>query len=930
MKKLFTIALMLLAQTVLFAAASVSIEQKTNAIPGALNVSVDANFSSVPQGVGAFTLYISFDNNVLDSPVLFNPVFAGIFSSTSTSGTTTTITVLWEDFNAPTTLSGKLFDIGFNYKGGNSNLTILGSSSIGDANANLLNASFINGSVTQIAITPGISVNNGILFNSLPYKTVDIPVYGHQLYNIGGFDLKLALSTAILTGNVTIVNRRTDLTAKGSWSASYNSGNIFVIWTKNPALDNVSIPNGEKLFDIRFNYTYGNSNISFVGTTNQIAQNVPPFYPEFGNAYFTSGSIATTPANPTVTYPTVTTTITYGQTLADAGLNNNGSASYTGDPNAVAGTFAFQNPGLIPGAGTYQATVVFTPTNSVAYNSVTGTVNVVVNKANQTISWSNPEAIPFGTPLSSAQLNAIVTGISGGTAPGSLSYAPSAGTILSSGTHLLTVTAAETVNYLASTFSVQIVVLESTMASLTGQLKLFGDPGTINPFNYPSNFYVQLFDGDNPVGAPQLIQTGSQFQIQGLYQYHGLDITKNYTLRLWETSPDNLLSNTWTWNNWNGITALDAFIMQSMIIEGESLVHFPWIGLAPFTAFSEKLADVNNSGTLTALDPLIILYRVVGFPGTSPFPGGRHNFVFAGKKLETLNDCAFPNAPDIMFESFGNYQANSPANSVYHEAVISGLVPGQNVVKIYMNVAGDMNASFMPSNLKSAPRIQYQQQINTAVGSLIDIPVMVDKGVNLNAVTIGMRYDKNLIRVNSINGFDLYTVNHDEGTIKIAWSNVQSKKMSDNEVLFYLNATILAEMSGNETYIELLPMTELVESGGLINTKTGLTTRSLSTLRDVDPSNTQAMIAHHFYPNPFNESGSLNISLPAKGKLNISLFNQYGQIVKVLTEEMAEAGMFNLQLNRAQLNGSGIYTYRIMLQTDEKQFVGHGNVILLK
>lgn len=1669
MKKLFTIALMLLAQTVLFATATVSVEHKTNAVPGAMNVPVNASFSTVTQGVGAFTLYITFNNNVLDSPQLFNPAFSGIFSSTSTSGTTTTLTLLWEDLNAPTTLTGTLFEIGFNYKGGNTDLIILPSSTIGDAAANLLSPVFVNGSVTQIAITPGISVNNGVVYNSFPYKTVDIPVFGHQLYNIGGFDLKLALSTAILNGNVTIVNRRADLNSKGSWTTNYNNGNIFVVWTKNPAMDNLSIPDSEKLFDIRFNYTYGISGISFVGTTNQIAQNVPPFYPEFGNAIFTSGSINTTKDNPTVTFPTATS-ITYGQTLADASLNNNGSASYTGDPNPVAGTFAYQNSSFMPNAGIYQATVVFTPTNSVAYNSVTGTVNVevnkanqtitwsnpaaitygttlsatqfnatvagvsggsvpgvltyyptagtllntgthtltvtaaatgnyneataqasivvnkanqtitwsnpsaitygtalsatqlnaavagvsggsapgalsynpvsgtllnagahtltvtaaatdnynganaqvdiivnkapstifvsgntsytynglaqgpdaaivngssgavsyqysgigntvyptsvnkpidegtyivvatvegdanylgatspsfqfmigvlistievvgntsysyngiaqgpanaivtgsagalsfvysgigntvygpssllpvnagsyevvatvapdlnysgassapffftinkvnqtinwiipadiaygtllsnvqlnatvdgipngtapgalhyspaagtllpvgthvlnviaastvnynevtaavhinvikgnqtitwnnpaaitygtplsatqlnatvagviggaapgaltynpvigtmlgagthtlnvsaastvnyleataqvsivvnkapstifvsgstsytfnglpqgpaaavvngstgavsylysgtgstvyplsankpvnegtysviatvaedanylsavsepfmfmignfisfievtgatestyngnhqgptaavvigsggiisfeysgvgntsyaptsvlpinsgtykavasvepdinftgatsapffftilkaeqfitwtnpanitygellspiqlnafvvgvsggsapgaltynpivgtmlgagthtlnvmaaatdnyneaianvsiVVNKANQTITWSNPEAILFGTALSSAQLNATVVGVTGGSSPGNLTYSPTAGTVLPSGTHTLTVTASSTSNYNEAVYSVQIIVNEGNAASLTGQLKIFGDPINIDPFNYPSNFYLQMFDGDLPVGTPQLLETGSNVQLKGLFQYHGLDVTKNYTLRLWETSPNNLISGTWTWNSWSGITALDAFIMQSMIVEGECVVNFPWIGPPPFTDYSKALADVNNSGTLTGVDPLIILFRIVGFPGTSPFPGGRHNFVFAGKMLGALNDCVFPNAPDVIFNSFGDYIANSPANTVYHEALIGDLQPGQNVFNIYMNVAGDMNSSFTPCDLKSAPRIQHQQQINTSVGSVIDIPVMVDKDVNLNAVTLGLRYDKNLIRINSISGFDLYNLNPDDGTVKIAWSEIQSKKLSAGDVLFYINATVLSDMQGNESYLELLPMTELVESGGLINIKTGLTTRSLSTHQIVPPTNTHSMIVHHFYPNPFSETGSLNISLPAKGKLNISVFNQFGQTVQVLTEEVAEAGLFNLQLSRTQLNGSGIYTYRVMLQTDEKQFVAHGNVILLK
>lgn len=118
MKKLFTIILMLFAQMLAFASAEVSIENKTGAVPGAgLSVAVTADFSSIDPGVSAFTLFISYDNRVLDSPTLHNQAYSGIQSSTATSGNTTTITVLWSDYEVVSQLDGTLFDLNFNYKG---------------------------------------------------------------------------------------------------------------------------------------------------------------------------------------------------------------------------------------------------------------------------------------------------------------------------------------------------------------------------------------------------------------------------------------------------------------------------------------------------------------------------------------------------------------------------------------------------------------------------------------------------------------------------------------------------------------------------------------------------------------------------------------------------------------------------------------------
>src|SRR4029078_6073604 len=58
------------------------------------------------------------------------------------------------------------------------------------------------------------------------------------------------------------------------------------------------------------------------------------------------------------------------------------------------------------------------------------TVQINVNKSNQTITRANPADITYATLLSGTQLNATVTGVAGGSAPGALKYTPAAGTLL--------------------------------------------------------------------------------------------------------------------------------------------------------------------------------------------------------------------------------------------------------------------------------------------------------------------------------------------------------------------------------------------------------------------------------------------------------------------------------------------------------------------
>ncbi|MBX2895920.1 MAG: gliding motility-associated C-terminal domain-containing protein [Cyclobacteriaceae bacterium] len=113
--------------------------------------------------------------------------------------------------------------------------------------------------------------------------------------------------------------------------------------------------------------------------------------------------------------------ITYGTALSATQLNAT---------SGVAGTFVYTpNLGTLLNAGTNQVlSVTFTPTDGANYNTVADLQRLItVNKANPVVTWTNPAAIVYGTPLSSTQLNAIAN------VPGTLTYTPAIGTILNSG-----------------------------------------------------------------------------------------------------------------------------------------------------------------------------------------------------------------------------------------------------------------------------------------------------------------------------------------------------------------------------------------------------------------------------------------------------------------------------------------------------------------
>ena len=74
------------------------------------------------------------------------------------------------------------------------------------------------------------------------------------------------------------------------------------------------------------------------------------------------------------------------------------------------------------------------------------------------ITWTSPAPIPYGTALSSNQLDATAS------VPGSFAYTPTSGTVLNTGSNTLSVvfTPTDTVDYSTATNTVSLVVTSAT------------------------------------------------------------------------------------------------------------------------------------------------------------------------------------------------------------------------------------------------------------------------------------------------------------------------------------------------------------------------------------------------------------------------------------------------------------------------------------
>ncbi len=473
----------------------------------------------------------------------------------------------------------------------------------------------------------------------------------------------------------------------------------------------------------------------------------------------------------------------------------------------------------------------------------------------------------------------------------------------------------------------------SSTAKIAGQLKYFNSDETlIQSPNNRSVFYVQLFEGEDPIGERQLVAYNPDAGLQSYYEYIGVESGKDYKLRIWEEATDNQLGNVWTWNNWGGATSTDALIISMMTANNSMLTQLPWIAPTPtnYTPLFTKVADINNSNSLSAVDALLLQYAMTGNPAYHPLPGGAHNFQLATTKLADHNLKSYPVAPQTVFSPSGTYQPNSNAADVYYEALLTNLNDGLNVFNIYFVATGDLNVSYVPNaGSKAAQALNYQGVISVEPKDEVLIPVKVDQQVTLGAVTLGLSYDPSVIEVIGVEDYPVQYIDSEKGTARIAWFDQNGRSLNESENLLLVRARVLGELHQGQRYFELLEGVEFADvNANVINI--GLYSPYIETGATGIGEMNNMTLSHSNHPNPFNESTTINYVLPEAGKVNITVYNYFGQKVKTLLEGEQLAGAQKLTLKSTDLRDAGQYFYRITLEGQLKTWNAKGSIIFVK
>ena len=135
-------------------------------------IPVMVDFSNVSAEVCAFDLTIAFDENVLTEFIGLDNVSGEItetsigFDPGTIGPTDGEIYFAYFVLGPGTTLQGKIFDLVFEYSGGDSGISFVspnaeGITEIGDCNAEAVPTTFINGSITEVSLVP---IGNWVLY----------------------------------------------------------------------------------------------------------------------------------------------------------------------------------------------------------------------------------------------------------------------------------------------------------------------------------------------------------------------------------------------------------------------------------------------------------------------------------------------------------------------------------------------------------------------------------------------------------------------------------------------------------------------------------------------------------------------------------------------------------------------------------------------
>lgn len=449
------------------------------------------------------------------------------------------------------------------------------------------------------------------------------------------------------------------------------------------------------------------------------------------------------------------------------------------------------------------------------------------------------------------------------------------------------------------------------------------------------------------ISATQILESSFKFEIP--VEIHGL---QGYFLKVWDggqahllgtdppAQPGTMLRNTYTFNEFGGVTSTDALAILVMAAGNDlrNTYGFYWVGplqTTPRYGFhSHSVGDVNNSnpyvnGGITAVDATLVNRRAAGvlpkYPSVQPGQAFSPNFRVSGRMVSQLPATTWPNpflvsnSGDIRFVHSGaSYMENLPATQHKYTSGILPLQAGNNYINIYYNALGDIDASYIPPSpeFKSNDipvQLSYDRIQKVRVGEIV--PVEIRSGIicELGAITLKLKYDPRVIEILNVDE-DIFTVDALNGLITMCWFDMIPRSFNENETITSLLVKVKSELPENYSLFTILTGSEFADpSAKVIEMKL-----KADLLTTVSSGNDPFDIT--IYPNPTRGIVTLHYELPDDGHVQIELYSTSGQKVKELLNDYRQAGRFSILEHQIGVL-PGTYLVKITMEVSGKTYV---------
>ncbi|MFZ4522068.1 MAG: hypothetical protein ACOYNC_10195 [Bacteroidales bacterium] len=241
---------------------------------------------------------------------------------------------------------------------------------------------------------------------------------------------------------------------------------------------------------------------------------------------------------------------------------------------------------------------------------------------------------------------------------------------------------------------------------------------------------------------------------------------------------------------------------------------------------------------------------------------------------------------------------------------------------MYGLCTGDFNRSFNPLLKKSASKsltLVYGRSMLVTSGQQFDLPVHIVNASSVGAVSLIITFPSNLVEItdvkmNSTNGQLDWAVNGDE--LRIGWNSMVAADLGafDNLVTLTM-VTRETWVKGSSIRLELAadPLNELANASYDVIGNAILSVDVVESSPDgIGEQSDASALKFRNYPNPFTNHTTITYTLPFAGNVVVEIRNTFGELVKVLVNDMQVSGGHTLNFDAAGL-AAGIYTASIKL-----------------